>query len=221
MTADEIDALVVSVLCGRAADEHWGAPTSGAAGGTGSDLAVATHLVACKHACYGLGGTLAYRGPPSEATALVERNPALLAVCEDDLRRLYETAQALIRENEAVVDALARRLVRSRILSGAEVRAVIGAPERPGARPTPACPTWEAPMDEERMDAAVAEVIVALVNMRRVLDPDAFLALVGSIMVEIDQGAETALERDLRLRPQGNVVPFPGPAARLRTGPDP
>ncbi len=131
MTGDEIDALVVSVLCGRAADEHWGAPTSGAAGGTGSDLAVATHLVACKHGSYGLGGTLAYRGPPSEITALVERNPGLMAIVEADLRRLYETAQALIRDNEAVVEALDRRLVRSRILSGAEVRAVIGSPELP------------------------------------------------------------------------------------------
>jgi ATP-dependent Zn protease len=132
MTADDLDALVVSILCGRAADEHWGAATSGSAGGPGSDLAYATGLVASKHAAYGLGDTLSYRASPEEAVALCERSPALAAIVEEDLRRLYDVSKVFLSENAALVDAIAQRLFRSRILSGADLDAIVGAP---AARP--------------------------------------------------------------------------------------
>ncbi len=132
MTADDLDTFVVSILCGRAADEHWGAATSGSAGGPGSDLAYATSLVASKHGAYGLGDTLAYRASPEHAVALCERDPTFGAVVEADLRRLYEAAQVFITENASLVDAIAKRLVRSRILSGADLDAIIGTPtQRP------------------------------------------------------------------------------------------
>ncbi|CAO4145435.1 ATP-dependent zinc metalloprotease FtsH [Methylorubrum aminovorans] len=127
MTADELDAFVISVLCGRAADEHWGAASSGAAGGPGSDLAIATGLIACKHGSYGLGATLTYRAGPNEVAALVERDPVFRAVVEADLKRLYEAAQGFVSENAAVINVIARRLVQSRILSGAEIRDLVGA----------------------------------------------------------------------------------------------
>ncbi len=74
-------------------------------------------------------------------------------------------------------------------------------------------------MDENQMDTAVAEVVVGLIRVRRVLDPATFRDLVGSILVEIDQGAEAALEAAYRRKPKGNLIPFPGPT-RLCGGND-
>ena len=67
-------------------------------------------------------------------------------------------------------------------------------------------------MDEERMDAAVAEVVVGLVRARRDLEPATFRDMVGAIMIKIDQGLELTIERAYRRRPakqEGNVVLFP------------
>ncbi|MCP1558839.1 UNVERIFIED_ORG: cell division protease FtsH [Methylobacterium sp. SuP10 SLI 274] len=128
MSAAELDAFVVSVLCGRAADEHWGVATSGAAGGPGSDLAIATGLIAGKHGSFGLGDALTYRAAPADVTALIGRDGSFSAIVERDLRRLYMAAQVFVSENADQIDAVARRLVRSRILSGAEVRSIVGLP---------------------------------------------------------------------------------------------
>lgn len=76
-------------------------------------------------------------------------------------------------------------------------------------------------MDEDRMDAAVAEVVLGLVRARRDLDPDTFRDMVGSIMVEIDQGLEVALERAHRRTTaprEGNVVPFLRPPGQTDQG---
>jgi hypothetical protein len=67
-------------------------------------------------------------------------------------------------------------------------------------------------MNEQQMDAAIAGVVVGLIQARRALDPASFRYLVGSVMVEIDEGLEAALERAYRRKPgpaEGNVVPFP------------
>ncbi len=133
LTADELDAFIVSILAGRAADERWGHATSGAAGAPGSDLAIATGLVASKHGSYGLGETLTYRGTPSDMMALIDRDPAFKAVVETDLRNLFEAATAFVAENASRIEAVAERLLCSRILSGAEVRAILGEPEPPDA----------------------------------------------------------------------------------------
>ena len=128
MSADELDALIVSVLAGRACDEHWGGIRSGSAGGPGSDLASATALTAGKHACWGLGGSLLYRGDQVEALNLLRIDPFFRKTVEADLDRLYGVARDLIRRNAAMVDRIARRLVAKRIMSGDEVREIIGAP---------------------------------------------------------------------------------------------
>lgn len=125
LTADEIDAYVVSVLCGRAADEWWGAASSGAAGGPRSDLAIATATVAAKHATYGLGGSILYRGGNAEAVHLIDKDQDFRALVEADLHRLYEVAQAFVAEHAERIERLARRLVVAKVLGGAEVRAII------------------------------------------------------------------------------------------------
>ena len=125
LTADEIDAYVVSVLCGRAADERWGAASSGSAGGPRSDLAIATTTIAAKHASYGLGGSILYRGGNAEAVHLIEKDPDFRALVEADLNRLYQVAQAFVTEHAERIERLARRLVEVKVMGGTEVRAII------------------------------------------------------------------------------------------------
>lgn len=126
MSADDLDSLVVATLAGRAADAHWGKATAGSAGGEGSDLAVATALVAGKHGSLGLGGSLVYRGARTE-TASILRDPAFLKVVHSDLDRLFALAVAFVRANEVVIDAVAKRLLARRVVGGDEVRAIIAA----------------------------------------------------------------------------------------------
>ncbi len=68
-------------------------------------------------------------------------------------------------------------------------------------------------MTEHSLDAAVAEVVTGLMQVRRSVDPATMMDLIGSIMVEIELGLdvadEMALERRHRRRPGENVVPFP------------
>ncbi|MCJ2052827.1 hypothetical protein [Methylobacterium sp. J-070] len=128
MDAAELDALAVSILAGRAADEHWGRITSGCAGGPGSDLAHATALVAGKHCTWGLGQTLLYRGDQAEALFLVKMDPAFRKTVETDLDRLYGIARDFVRRNEGLIERLAKQLVEKRVLGGDEVRRIIGVP---------------------------------------------------------------------------------------------
>lgn len=125
MNSGELDDLVVSVLAGRAADQHWDHVTSGSAGNAGSDLAHATALVAGKHASWGLGQSLLWRGDQSEALLLLRTEPAFRQVCNDDLARLYEIARDLVGSNADIIDRIAHRLVERRVLGGDEVRAII------------------------------------------------------------------------------------------------
>lgn len=125
MDAATLDNTVVSILVARAADERWGGITAGSAGGVCSDLAHATRLVAGKFASYGLGTSLLYRGEPSDALDLLRTDAAFRKVVEDDLTRLFGLARRFVDENHPVIDAVARRLVQARVLSGAEVAAIV------------------------------------------------------------------------------------------------
>ncbi|MCJ2105395.1 AAA family ATPase [Methylobacterium sp. E-041] len=125
MSPSELDDLIVCILAGRAADQHFGAVTSGSAGGSRSDLAHATALVAGKHASWGLGKSLLYRGDQDDALALIRFDPAFRRTCEEDLSRLYEVSRDLVSRNGDLIDRIAHRLVECRVIGGAEVRAII------------------------------------------------------------------------------------------------
>nr|USU33069.1 AAA family ATPase [Methylobacterium sp. OTU13CASTA1] len=131
-TAEHMDGFVVSILAGRAADEHWHVATSGSAGAPGSDLAQATAIVGAKHASYGLGGTLLYRGNADEVRALIRNDAAFRNTVEADLSRLYELAREAVCRNAPTIEAVARRLLERRVLSGDEVRAIIAAHQLSG-----------------------------------------------------------------------------------------
>lgn len=68
-------------------------------------------------------------------------------------------------------------------------------------------------MTEQSLDAAVAEVVTGLMQVRRRVDPATMMDLLGSIMVEIELGLdvadEIALEMRHRRRSGGSVLPFP------------
>lgn len=134
MSVTDLDALIVSVLAGRAADQQWDAVTAGSAGGSGSDLAHATSLVAGKHASWGLGQSLLYRGDQADALALLRVDPAFRRLVEDDLSRLYEISRDLVSRNTDVIDRIARRLVERRVMSGDEVRAIIAGSPMAGGK---------------------------------------------------------------------------------------
>lgn len=128
-TAAELDDLVVTILAGRAADERWGDVTSGSAGGPGSDLAMATRLVAAKFGTWCLGPTLLHLGDQVDALLQVRNDPSFRRVVEDDLARLYRIARDVVEEHAPAIDRLARRLVSARVLGGDEVRGIIGMAE--------------------------------------------------------------------------------------------
>lgn len=69
------------------------------------------------------------------------------------------------------------------------------------------------------LDDRVGEVVAALVRVSRMLGTEDVEDLLGSLMVEIDLGMqlaeEAALERKMRRRPGGKVVPFPVTASML------
>ncbi|MDE3749570.1 AAA family ATPase [Methylobacterium radiotolerans] len=130
MSAADLDALVVSILAGRAADEHWGRITSGAGGSRQSDLAHATALVAGKHGAWGLGVSLLYRGDQSDAMSLIRTDPAFRKVIEADLQDLFERARGFVQANALTIDRLAQRLMERRVLGGDEVHDIVGVPPR-------------------------------------------------------------------------------------------
>lgn len=134
-----VEAHVVAILAGRAADEHWGCVTTGSSGHPASDLGLATQLVAALHCTWALGGTLAFRATYAEAAELVRTDPALRELVEADLAALYARAQGWVEVNAATVDRLARRIAEDGLVAGDVVRTVLaedraGRDEVPGIR---------------------------------------------------------------------------------------
>ncbi len=212
LTADEIDAYVVSVLCGRAADERWGAASSGSAGGPRSDLAIATATVAAKHGTYGLGGSILYRGGNTEAVQLIDKDRDFRALVEADLHRLYEVAQAFVAEHASGSSVSPAGWSRSRCWAGPRSARSSALPPPTREMKAPSRP-WEARMAETDLDAGIAKVVLDLLSVRRGLDPDSFETLLGAVLAEIELGKdvaeEKALEAAFRRSPAGNVIPFP------------
>jgi hypothetical protein len=63
-------------------------------------------------------------------------------------------------------------------------------------------------------DARIAEVILGLVRLSRLLPPEDLDSLLGAVAVEVETGMELVEERRLTRRVDGNVVAFPRPETR-------
>ncbi|MCP1548435.1 MULTISPECIES: hypothetical protein [Methylorubrum] len=62
----------------------------------------------------------------------------------------------------------------------------------------------------EDVEARIAEVVMGLVRLSRLLPPDDMDSLLGAVAVEVETGMELVEERRLTRRADGNVVAFPG-----------
>lgn len=112
---EDIDRMVVPMLCGRAAEEVvFGKVSAGAGGPASSDLARATSLIADSIGTFGIGGRLSHDAPVDPAQV------------ELRLRRLYAEALLLMSKHKSDVVALAdialeRRVMGERLLSAFRV----------------------------------------------------------------------------------------------------
>lgn len=103
----DVQAEVVVLLAGRAAEEVvLGQASVGAGGsaGEGSDLEIATQLLASSQAVHGLGGYLVY-GVGADSVVIEER-----------LRRLYAETLLLVGRHRVAVEMLAAKAVERRVL---------------------------------------------------------------------------------------------------------
>ncbi|WP_445504413.1 AAA family ATPase [Microvirga sp. G4-2] len=119
-----IEDDIVIGLAGRAADCVLGA---GASAGAVSDLAVATRQLSALHASFGLGNSLLHRAAAEDASDLVRRDGHFAQRIEADLQRLLHRATTLVTAHRSAVIAVAEALLARRVLSGAEVEALVRA----------------------------------------------------------------------------------------------
>ncbi|WP_437871007.1 hypothetical protein ACSD7O_17410 [Methylorubrum extorquens] len=61
----------------------------------------------------------------------------------------------------------------------------------------------------EDVDTRIAQVVMGLIRLSRLLPPDDMDSLLGAVAVEVETGMELAEERRLTRRGDGNVVAFP------------
>ena len=130
LSSADIHGRLVFLLCGRAAEEIViGAPSSGAGGSLGCDLAIATGIAATAAAAMGLDDTvgLVWSGfpEPSNLRQMLVDDPALTVRVRAILDAAYADALALIRQRQAAVIAVANALVTRRVLDGTETAAIV------------------------------------------------------------------------------------------------
>jgi ATP-dependent Zn protease len=119
----DIEAEIIALLAGRAAERLVFDDVSGGAGGDeDSDLARATKLAAAFELSFGL--SLSLRGPvwlgtPDEAIAQMRTNPALQERVALHLQRLEAVARSILEQNRHILDDLAIDLLTCHVLHGA------------------------------------------------------------------------------------------------------
>jgi hypothetical protein len=129
------EVQIMTLLAGRASEiVMLGNACIGSGGGPDSDLARATALATQMHTSFGFGSSLLYRGNPNETLHLLELDPALRQEVERLLVDLHERTLSLMRRHHAAIKALARALMKHRVLNGEEVARII-APLLPAADP--------------------------------------------------------------------------------------
>ncbi len=113
MSPDDITAVVISLLGGRAAEEALGL---GLSSGAHTDLGEATALAAAKHGSFGMGGSLVRLAPMDRVGTLVDRNGDLRVAVEADLQAAYVDALGIVHRHRSLVEGLARLLVAQRVV---------------------------------------------------------------------------------------------------------
>ena len=118
----EFEVLIIGALAGRAAEEVIiGHPSTGAE----ADLERSTRLVAMLHTSLGLGATLLHRVPSADVPSVLAIDPNLRRDVEADLRQLYNQAVTSVHMYRHEIEAVAAALRVRRILTAADVEAII------------------------------------------------------------------------------------------------
>ncbi len=136
-TRGMIEKTVVQMLAGRAAEEILlGEAGPGAGGSAGSDLARATRALGQLHLSTGLGENMIFRADADGVPGLLAINEQASQAVEADLRRLYDKALDLIRENAVLVRAVADALLARRHLGPEAFLEVVDRAQGTGKEPT-------------------------------------------------------------------------------------
>lgn len=126
LTLEFVEQQVVEALAGGEAERViLGSATSGSGGSEDSDVANATRVIAALHASTTLAGAPIYLCPPREATELLRVDHSLRASVQQHMERLMARAGEMVRRHQAAISTVADELVRRRILTGADVEAVM------------------------------------------------------------------------------------------------
>lgn len=142
----DIDDELACCLAGRAAERLiFGSASGGAGGMEESDLANATRVAAGIELSYGLGtsGT-AWHGSPDAALYQMRLDPNVLARVQIHLDDAEAFAVVLLKANRALLEDMARELMRLSLLTGPTLAAFLARtdPQLPVRRA--AVPNWQA-----------------------------------------------------------------------------
>lgn len=123
---DEIADTLANDLGGRAAEILiFGEPSGGAGGDANSDLARATQTAAALELSWGLGQDLIWLGDPEGVLARLRVEPFLRARVEARLQAAQARALRIMDANRAVLEEMAAALVRTGVLTGPELEALV------------------------------------------------------------------------------------------------
>ena len=125
-TREHLDAMVVTLLAGRAAEQLvLDLPSQGAGGSANSDLGRATQLMTSIFTATGLGGSLVFRASFDKAHELLALDPELRRQVESGLTTLHDRATELLRRHKDILSAVADALIEKRFLTGQEVKKIV------------------------------------------------------------------------------------------------
>ena len=123
MTRDDLERATIVILGGQAAERQiLGSNFAmGTGGQRGSDLHLATEVVAQGYASFGWGDALVWRTEPKDAITLLSKDRRFLETVEADLSRHAETAARLMQQHADTCLKLATLLVSKLSLSETEL----------------------------------------------------------------------------------------------------
>jgi ATP-dependent Zn protease len=125
-TREILEARVLVLLCGRAAEEVCiGAPSIGCSISEKSDLSRGTDLVLGMHAAWGLGRTPMVHAQFTDTSALLLTNDDLRRTVEEHIAALYKRALAFISDNTRAIEAVAERLMVARRIEWTEIDSIM------------------------------------------------------------------------------------------------
>jgi AAA+ superfamily predicted ATPase len=125
-TREHLDAMVVTLLAGRAAEQLvLDLPSQGAGGSANSDLGRATQLMTSIFTATGLGGSLVFRASFDRAHELLALDSELRRQVESGLATLHDRATELLRRRRDMLSAIADALIEKRFLTGQEVKKIV------------------------------------------------------------------------------------------------